>query len=186
MAFGNGRGLGSPLLTINFILYVIAACLAGWALNRNIDASLGNGAESAVGIIDTFYTPAIHFPPTHTLCTLYDPYMCIIILCVLGGDHDQLVSEWFLAASSSMQKGIFPLSSCTSFNFGRSSLQVPLAWNSQLEEGAARGAAACRPRLQNWNANLEHNQTSTRWMSNFQSWRCSLSMERWCPCVWFY
>jgi len=68
---------------------------------------------------------------------------------VLGGDHDQLVSEWFLAASSSMQKGIFPLSSCTSFNFGRSSLQVPLAWNSQVEEGAARGAAACRPRLQN-------------------------------------
>ncbi|CAM6025282.1 unnamed protein product [Sphagnum balticum] len=47
MAFG--RGLGSPLLTINFILYVIAACLAGWALNRNIDASLGSGAESAVG-----------------------------------------------------------------------------------------------------------------------------------------
>jgi hypothetical protein len=63
MAFGNGRGSGSPLLTINFILYVIAACLAGWALNRNIDTSLGNGAESAVGIIDYCLHPSYPLSP---------------------------------------------------------------------------------------------------------------------------
>jgi hypothetical protein len=41
MAFGIGRGLSTPLLVINFILYLVAACLAGWALNRDIDSSYG-------------------------------------------------------------------------------------------------------------------------------------------------
>lgn len=37
MAFGIGRGVSTPLLVINFILYLISACLAGWALNRQLD-----------------------------------------------------------------------------------------------------------------------------------------------------
>ncbi|KAH9538536.1 hypothetical protein CY35_15G011500 [Sphagnum magellanicum] len=41
MAFGIGRGLSTPLLVINFILYLVAACLAGWALNRDIDSNVG-------------------------------------------------------------------------------------------------------------------------------------------------
>ncbi len=41
MAFGLGRGLSTPLMVINFILYLIAAALAGWALNRNIDSASG-------------------------------------------------------------------------------------------------------------------------------------------------
>jgi hypothetical protein len=41
MAFGLGRGLSTPLMVINFILYLIAAALAGWALNRNINAGAG-------------------------------------------------------------------------------------------------------------------------------------------------
>lgn len=41
MAFGIGRGLATPLLVINFLLYLIAACLAGWALNRIIDHGTG-------------------------------------------------------------------------------------------------------------------------------------------------
>jgi hypothetical protein len=36
-----GRGLTSPLLVLNFILAVVGACLAGWALNRNFDCSIG-------------------------------------------------------------------------------------------------------------------------------------------------
>jgi hypothetical protein len=48
MAFGLGRGLSTPLMVINFILYLIAAALAGWALNRNINASVGTG-EGPVG-----------------------------------------------------------------------------------------------------------------------------------------
>jgi hypothetical protein len=47
MAFGIGRGLTTPLLVINFILYLVAACLAGWALNRDIDSS--NGTAYSVG-----------------------------------------------------------------------------------------------------------------------------------------
>ena len=43
MAFGIGRALATPLLVINFILYLIAACLAGWALNRNFDRAQGEG-----------------------------------------------------------------------------------------------------------------------------------------------
>jgi hypothetical protein len=39
MAFGVGRCLSTPLMVINFIFYFIAACLAGWALNRLIDGS---------------------------------------------------------------------------------------------------------------------------------------------------
>jgi hypothetical protein len=43
MAFGVGRALTTPLAVINFILYLITACLAGWALNKYIDGGgLGN------------------------------------------------------------------------------------------------------------------------------------------------
>jgi hypothetical protein len=48
MAFGLGRGLSTPLVVINFILYLIAAALAGWALNRTMNASVGI-AEGPVG-----------------------------------------------------------------------------------------------------------------------------------------
>jgi hypothetical protein len=45
MAFGAGRALTTPLAVINFILYLIAACLAGWALNKYIDGGgYGNGS----------------------------------------------------------------------------------------------------------------------------------------------
>ncbi len=45
MAFGVGRALTTPLAVINFILYLIAAILAGWALNKYIDdGSYGNGS----------------------------------------------------------------------------------------------------------------------------------------------
>ncbi len=45
MAFGVGRALTTPLAVINFILYLIAACLAGWALNKYIDdGGFGNGS----------------------------------------------------------------------------------------------------------------------------------------------
>ncbi len=37
MAFGVGRGMTAPLVVINFILYVISACLSGSILNRNLD-----------------------------------------------------------------------------------------------------------------------------------------------------
>ena len=55
MAFGIGRGLATPLLVINFILYLIAACLAGWALNRNFDAARGTGE----GVVGTLYCALI-------------------------------------------------------------------------------------------------------------------------------
>lgn len=45
---GVGRGMATPLLAINFILYLVAACFAGWALNRNFDAADGTG-KGAVG-----------------------------------------------------------------------------------------------------------------------------------------
>lgn len=44
MAFGVGRSVAAPLLLINFVLYLMSACLAGWALNRNVDATVGKGA----------------------------------------------------------------------------------------------------------------------------------------------
>jgi hypothetical protein len=43
-----GRGLTSPLLTITFLLCLVGAALAGWALNRNLD-STRNGGQGAVG-----------------------------------------------------------------------------------------------------------------------------------------
>jgi hypothetical protein len=48
MAFGLGRGLSTPLMVINFILYLIAAALAGWALNRIMNEGVGIG-EGPVG-----------------------------------------------------------------------------------------------------------------------------------------
>jgi predicted membrane protein len=55
---GLGRGLATPLLLINFCLYLIAAGLAGWALNRNFDANNGQG-EGAVGnnVTQNFFLP---------------------------------------------------------------------------------------------------------------------------------
>lgn len=55
---GLGRGLATPLLLINFCLYLAAACLAGWALNRNFDAANGQG-EGAVGngVTQNFFLP---------------------------------------------------------------------------------------------------------------------------------
>ena len=43
MAFGIGRGISTPLLALNFSMYVITASIAGWALNKNIDSSAGAG-----------------------------------------------------------------------------------------------------------------------------------------------
>jgi hypothetical protein len=66
MAFGMGRGMTAPLAVINFILYVVSACLAGSILNRNFDGKegyIGNGVTytfllfalvaSVVGIAST-------------------------------------------------------------------------------------------------------------------------------------
>lgn len=55
---GLGRGLATPLLVINFCLYLIAACFAGWALNRNFDAGINRG-EGAVGntVTQSFFLP---------------------------------------------------------------------------------------------------------------------------------
>jgi predicted membrane protein len=55
---GLGRGLATPLLVLNFCLYLVAAILAGWALNRNFDASFGRG-EGAVGnvVTQSFFLP---------------------------------------------------------------------------------------------------------------------------------
>lgn len=43
MAFGVGRGISTPLLVVNFSMYLVTAVLAGWALNKNIDSSAGAG-----------------------------------------------------------------------------------------------------------------------------------------------
>jgi len=55
---GLGRGLASPLLVINFLLYLVAAILAGWALNRNFDAERGQG-KGGVGnnVTQNFFLP---------------------------------------------------------------------------------------------------------------------------------
>ena len=42
-AMAIGRSLSAPLLAINLMLYIISACLAGWALNRNMGATVGLG-----------------------------------------------------------------------------------------------------------------------------------------------
>jgi hypothetical protein len=57
-----GRGLTSPLLTINFLLCLVGAALAGWALNRNLD-STRNGGQGAVGKwnLPSLIKPAFHF-----------------------------------------------------------------------------------------------------------------------------
>ncbi|CAM6030510.1 unnamed protein product [Sphagnum balticum] len=52
MAFGVGRALTTPLAVLNFILYLISACLAGWALNRYIDSGSSGvfGYSSGIGM----------------------------------------------------------------------------------------------------------------------------------------
>ncbi len=52
MAFGLGRALTTHLAVLNFILYLISACLAGWALNRYIDSGSSGvfGYSSGIGM----------------------------------------------------------------------------------------------------------------------------------------
>ncbi len=52
MAFGVGRALTTPLAVLNFILYLISASLAGWALNRYIDSGSSGvfGYSSGIGM----------------------------------------------------------------------------------------------------------------------------------------
>lgn len=58
MAFGIGRRVSAPLLGLNFALYLITACIAGWTLNHNIDASVSTKHGSYIGrSIMSFYTP---------------------------------------------------------------------------------------------------------------------------------
>ncbi|CAK9214640.1 unnamed protein product [Sphagnum troendelagicum] len=54
MAMEVGRGLTLPLLVLNFCLYLIAACLAGWALNKNIDSSVGSSYYVGNGATNFF------------------------------------------------------------------------------------------------------------------------------------
>jgi len=69
MAFGVGRGVSTPLLVINFILYLIAACLAGWALNRQLDGrGVGNSVTSTflpIALIASMVGLASVFAGTH-------------------------------------------------------------------------------------------------------------------------
>ncbi|CAK9233932.1 unnamed protein product [Sphagnum troendelagicum] len=71
MAFGVGRCLSTPLMVINFILYFISACLAGWALNRLIDGSgVGNAATRffvPLALIASMVGLASVFAGTHHL-----------------------------------------------------------------------------------------------------------------------
>ncbi len=58
MAFGIGRRVSAPLLGLNFALYLITACIAGWTLNHNIDAGVSTKHGSYIGrSIMSFYTP---------------------------------------------------------------------------------------------------------------------------------
>jgi hypothetical protein len=58
MAFGIGRRVSAPLLGLNYALYLITACIAGWTLNHNIDASVSTKHGSYIGrSIMSFYTP---------------------------------------------------------------------------------------------------------------------------------
>ncbi|KAH9550666.1 hypothetical protein CY35_10G083300 [Sphagnum magellanicum] len=59
MAFGLGRGLSTPLMVINFILYLISAALAGWALNRNIDSTYGTAGYVGNGVTQWFLPLAL-------------------------------------------------------------------------------------------------------------------------------
>ncbi len=58
MAFGIGRRVSAPLLGLNYALYLITACIAGWTLNHNIDAGVSTKHGSYIGrSIMSFYTP---------------------------------------------------------------------------------------------------------------------------------
>uniref|UniRef100_A0A7I4DMC2 Uncharacterized protein n=1 Tax=Physcomitrium patens TaxID=3218 RepID=A0A7I4DMC2_PHYPA len=57
MAIGIGRSLSAPLLVINFMLYLVSACLAGWALNRNLGATIGIGAGPIGNIVTPTFLP---------------------------------------------------------------------------------------------------------------------------------
>lgn len=56
MAFGVARALAIPMLIINFVLYFVTACFAGWALNRNFDSNNKYG-ENEIGRSPTRSTP---------------------------------------------------------------------------------------------------------------------------------
>lgn len=87
---GLGRGLATPLLVINFCLYLIAACLAGWALNRNFDAQIGQG-EGGVGngVTQNFFLPI-----TLIAC------MVGLASCLAGVHHMRLFRSDSLAAAA--------------------------------------------------------------------------------------
>jgi hypothetical protein len=87
---GLGRGLATPLLVINFCLYLIAACLAGWALNRNFDAEIGQG-EGAVG---NNVTQGFFLPVTLVAC------MVGLASCLAGIHHMRLFRSESLAAAA--------------------------------------------------------------------------------------
>ena len=54
MAFGAGRAIHAPFSGLNFILYFIAAAIAGSLLNHNFDGGVGS---SQPGYIGTFRSP---------------------------------------------------------------------------------------------------------------------------------
>ncbi|KAG0565450.1 hypothetical protein KC19_8G191100 [Ceratodon purpureus] len=87
---GLGRGLATPLLVINFCLYLIAAILAGWALNRNFDAGIGRG-EGGVGnnVTQNFFLPI-----TLIAC------MVGLASCLAGVHHMRLFRSDSLAAAA--------------------------------------------------------------------------------------
>ncbi|KAG0609465.1 hypothetical protein M758_8G186200 [Ceratodon purpureus] len=87
---GLGRGLATPLLVINFCLYLIAACFAGWALNRNFDAGIGRG-EGGVG---NNVTQFFFLPITLIAC------MVGLASCLAGVHHMRLFRSDSLAAAA--------------------------------------------------------------------------------------
>jgi hypothetical protein len=82
--------LATPLLVINFCLYLIAACLAGWALNRNFDAGIGQG-EGGVG---NNVTQFFFLPITLIAC------MVGLASCLAGVHHMRLFRSDSLAAAA--------------------------------------------------------------------------------------
>lgn len=52
-----GRTLPALVLLINFFLHLISACLAGWALNRNLGATIGIGAGPIGNVVTPTFLP---------------------------------------------------------------------------------------------------------------------------------
>lgn len=78
MAFGVGRALSTPLMFINFCLYLVAAALAGWALNRNFDYNNGVG-EGYVGTsCASDYSTIQKFMKNYWVPYLVQPYPMVV------------------------------------------------------------------------------------------------------------